>query len=105
MHFARLLVLRIDAVHAHGRLEARADVEEMHVQLAVNVFPQGVFRVVANGIELLRREVRQHRWQHLLGAHITFASQLLRVSLQLCKIEVLDFTISGCRQCACSKKP
>jgi hypothetical protein len=40
MHFTRLLGCRVDAVHAHRSLEARADVEEMHVQLAFHVIPQ-----------------------------------------------------------------
>ncbi|GAO91203.1 hypothetical protein PSA5_00820 [Pseudomonas syringae pv. actinidiae] len=104
MHFPRLLVLRVDAVHAYRRLETHADVEEVHVELTVDVFPQRMIRVVANGIELQRRHVRQDGWQHLLVAHIAFACELLGMGLQLCKIEVFDLAIGCCGQCSRSIK-
>jgi len=49
-------------------------VEELHVQLAFHVVPQGVAGVVLNGVELLRRHVGQRSWQDLLGVDIAAAS-------------------------------
>jgi hypothetical protein len=44
MHFARGTSLRVDAVHAHRLAETHADVEELHVELALVFLPQRMIR-------------------------------------------------------------
>ncbi len=95
MHLAGLAGFRVDAVHAHRRLEAHADVEELHVQLAVQFFPQRMLAVVADGVEILRGHGRQGRRQYLLGVLVAIACQLLGLDLQGLEIEGLGLAISG----------
>lgn len=70
MHLARFTGLGVDTVHAHGRLETHADVEELHVQLTVQFFPQRMVAVIADSVEILWRHGRQGRRQHLFGVFI-----------------------------------
>ena len=95
VHLAGLAGFRVDAVHAHRRLETHADVEELHVQLAVQFFPQRMLAVVADGIEVLWGHGRQGRRQYLLGVLIAIAGQLLGLDLQRLEIKGLGLAISG----------
>ncbi len=95
MHLAGHPGFRIDAVHAHRLLEAHADVEELHVQLALELFPQRMIAVVADRIEVLRRHGRQGRRQLLLGVLVAIAGELLGLELQRLEIEHGSLAISG----------
>ncbi|MNN09022.1 hypothetical protein D3C81_1218920 [compost metagenome] len=95
MYFARHSGFRIDAVHAHRLLEAHADVEELHVQLTLVVFPQRMVAVVADRVEVLRGHCCQGRRQHLLGVLIAIAGQLLGLHFQRLEIEGLGLAIGG----------
>ena len=87
MHFAGFTGLGVDAVHAHRRLETHADVEELHVQLAVQLLPQRMVTVIADGVEILRGHGGQGRRQHLLSVLVATGGQLLGLGLERFEIE------------------
>jgi len=95
MHFAGLAGRGVDGVHANGRLEAHADVEKLHVQLAVHFLPQRVFAVVADGIEILRGHGRQGGRQHLFGVFIRGPGELPGLGLQRFEVERHGLAVGG----------
>ncbi|MNL11913.1 hypothetical protein D3C87_1327680 [compost metagenome] len=97
MHFARHAGFRIDAVHAHRLLEAHADMEELHVELTLVVFPQRMVAVVADRIEVLWSHGCQGRRQHLFGVLIRLAGQLPGLHFQRLEIEGPGLTVGGLR--------
>ncbi|MNG14052.1 hypothetical protein D3C84_977770 [compost metagenome] len=93
MHLARLTRLGVDAVHAHRLFETHADVEKLHIQLTLQVFPQGVVAVVADRVEVLRGHGRQGRRQYLFGVLIAATGELLGLDFQGFEVERLSLAI------------
>ncbi len=64
MDLARFAAVGIDRKHADAALKAHADVEKLHVELAIgDIVPERVTGVVLNFIVRLRRQRRQRLWQ------------------------------------------
>lgn len=99
MHLASFTGFRINAVHAHRRLETHADVEKLHVQLAVHLFPQRMLAVVADGVEILRGHGRQGRRQHLLSVFVRGPGKLLGLGLQCVEVERHGLAVGGTVPC------
>lgn len=95
MHLTRFTGLGVDAVHAHRRLEPHADVEELHVELAVQFLPQRMVAVVADGVEILRGHGRQGRRQHLSGVFVSGSGELFGLGLERFEIERHGLAIGG----------
>ncbi|MNF77739.1 hypothetical protein D3C84_598920 [compost metagenome] len=106
MHFAGHAGLGIDAVHAHRLAETHADMEKLHIELTIEVIPQRMLAVIADGIEILRGHGRQGGRQHLLGVLVAIAGQLLGLDLQRFEVERLSLAIRRAVACpgTCSEQ-
>ncbi len=100
MDLTRLMVHRIEGEHPHAATKAHADVEELHVKLAVgNVIPQRMLRVILNAVVRLRRERCQRLRQRFGCTAPRTLRDIVRHGLQHGKIEAAALTVGDIGIC------